>query len=231
MHVFLLLIKFNLSEITLWNPSWWTETPLFCFLALALIKFGWQIDHDAVIKCRHFPRYWPFVRGIHRWIPLTKASDAEFWCFLICAWTNGWVNYHETGDLRRHCAYYDVTVKSLAVTSMCSRGSFHPMLRWWITPGEEWYPMENLPASRLQKYGPNDTHTICHNSYIKFSVNMKSNLSVWVWVLERTGWVCCKTYLIAQWLVQLSHLFTGDEKSFISKSRRVNGGHWCGICH
>ena len=23
--------------------------------------------HDDVIKCKHFPRYWPFVRGIHQW--------------------------------------------------------------------------------------------------------------------------------------------------------------------
>ena len=39
--------------------------------------------HDDVIKRRHFPRYWPFVRGIHRHrrIPLTKDSDAELWCF------------------------------------------------------------------------------------------------------------------------------------------------------
>ena len=35
--------------------------------------------HDDIIKWKHFPRYWPFVRGIHRsrWIPRTKASDAE----------------------------------------------------------------------------------------------------------------------------------------------------------
>ena len=41
-------------------------------------------SHDDVIKWKHFPRYWPFVRGIHRsrWIPRTKASDAELWCFL-----------------------------------------------------------------------------------------------------------------------------------------------------
>ena len=26
-----------------------------------------------------------FVQGIHRWIPLTKASDAEFRCFLWSA--------------------------------------------------------------------------------------------------------------------------------------------------
>ena len=43
--------------------------------------------HGDVIKWKHFPRYWPFVRGIHRsrWIPLTKASDAELWCFLWSA--------------------------------------------------------------------------------------------------------------------------------------------------
>ena len=26
-----------------------------------------QNCHDDVIKCKYFPRYWPFVRGIHRW--------------------------------------------------------------------------------------------------------------------------------------------------------------------
>ena len=44
-------------------------------------------SHDDVIKWKHFPRNWPFVRGIHRsrWIPHTKASDAELWCFLWSA--------------------------------------------------------------------------------------------------------------------------------------------------
>ena len=46
----------------------------------------------------------------HRWIPHTKASDAELWCFFfICAWINGWVNNHEAGGLRRHRAHYDIT--------------------------------------------------------------------------------------------------------------------------
>ena len=26
-----------------------------------------HLYHDDVIKWKHFPRYWPFVRGIHRW--------------------------------------------------------------------------------------------------------------------------------------------------------------------
>ena len=47
----------------------------------------------------------------HRWIPSTKASDAELWFFsLICVWINGWVNNGEAGDLRRYRAHYDVTV-------------------------------------------------------------------------------------------------------------------------
>ena len=64
-------------------------------------------------KWKHFPRYWPFVRGIHRspWIPLTKASDAElWWFFLICAWTNGWLNNRDADDYRRHRIHYDSTV-------------------------------------------------------------------------------------------------------------------------
>ena len=37
----------------------------------------------------------------HRWFPLTKASDAELLMFpVICAWTNGWVNNRDAGDLR-----------------------------------------------------------------------------------------------------------------------------------
>ena len=45
------------------------------------------IIHDDVIKWKHFPRNWPFVRGIHRsrWIPNTKASDTELWCLLWSA--------------------------------------------------------------------------------------------------------------------------------------------------
>ena len=68
---------------------------------------------DDVIKWKHFSRYWPFVRKStgHRWIPLAKASEAELWCFFfICAWTHGWVNSRDAGDLKRNCAHYDVNV-------------------------------------------------------------------------------------------------------------------------
>ena len=44
----------------------------------------------------------------HRRIPLTKASNAELFFFLISAWKNGWVNNREASDLRRHRPHYDV---------------------------------------------------------------------------------------------------------------------------
>ena len=34
--------------------------------------------HDDIIRWKHFPRYWPFVRRI----PRTNASNAELCCFL-----------------------------------------------------------------------------------------------------------------------------------------------------
>ena len=48
----------------------------------------------------------------HRWIPHTKASDVELWCFFfICIWINIWVYSHQAGDLRCHRTHYDATVK------------------------------------------------------------------------------------------------------------------------
>ena len=48
----------------------------------------------------------------NRWIPRTKASDAELWCFLWSASEkNGWANNRDAGDLRRHRAHYNVTVR------------------------------------------------------------------------------------------------------------------------
>ena len=72
-----------------------------------------EILYDDVMKWRHFPRYWPFVRGIHR-SPLNSPHKSQWrgalMFSLICAWINRWVNNSEAGDLRRYCAHYDVIV-------------------------------------------------------------------------------------------------------------------------
>ena len=67
--------------------------------------------HDDVIKWKHFPCYWPFVRGIHRWPvnPPCKGQWRGVLMFsLIWALTNRRVNNSEACDLRRHCVHYDV---------------------------------------------------------------------------------------------------------------------------
>ena len=109
-----------------------------------------------VIRWKFFPRYWPFVRGIHHYSdaimdPIasqitsltivyssvysgadqrkhlssaslaSNAGNVSIWWrhhdnkgylmfSLSYAWTNVWANHRHAGDLRRHRAYYDVTV-------------------------------------------------------------------------------------------------------------------------
>ena len=77
-------------------------------------SFTWVISsHDDVIKWKHFPRNWPFVRGIHR-SPVNSPHKDQWrgalMFSLIRTRINGWVNNGEAGDLRRHRANYDVTV-------------------------------------------------------------------------------------------------------------------------
>ena len=77
--------------------------------------FVWNVAllHDNVIKWKHFPRYWPFVWGIHP-SPVNSPHKDQWhgtlMLSLICAWIKGWLNNGEAGDLRRHCAHNDVTV-------------------------------------------------------------------------------------------------------------------------
>ena len=75
--------------------------------------------HGSMItsfKWKHFPRNWPFVRGIHR-SPLNSPHKGQWrgalMFSLICVWINDWVNNREAGDLRRHRVHYDVIVMQL----------------------------------------------------------------------------------------------------------------------
>ena len=69
--------------------------------------------HDDVIKWKHFPRYWPFVQGIHR-SPVNSPHKGQWRgalrFSLFCAWTNGWANNRNARDLRRHRAHHCITV-------------------------------------------------------------------------------------------------------------------------
>ena len=94
--------------------------------------------HDDVIKWKHFPRYWPFVRGrggglcsgpdqrkhqsstslafvrgIHR-SPVNSPHKGQRRGALMFSFNwariNGWVNNREAGDFRRRRLHYDVIV-------------------------------------------------------------------------------------------------------------------------
>ena len=98
----------------------WLETPWrSCVVTVIWLDFDgclWQLmttrisnptcmmtSSNGNILCGEFTGPW--------WIPLTKASDAELWCFL---WSvpeqTRWINNREAGDLRRYQAHYDISV-------------------------------------------------------------------------------------------------------------------------
>ena len=91
---------FEISKDTAYPPHGQVMSCLFCI-------------HDDVIKWKHFPCYWPFVRGIHR-SPVNSSHKGQWggalMFSLICARINDWVNNGEVGDLRRNRAHYDVIV-------------------------------------------------------------------------------------------------------------------------
>ena len=90
--------------------------------------------HDDVIKWKYFPRYWPFVRGIHRSAvnsPHKGQWRGALMFSLICNRINSWVNNGEAGDLRRHRGHYDVIVMRCMGSKFCMK--FHTKF-WTHTP-------------------------------------------------------------------------------------------------
>ena len=103
-----------------WATSIWGLYHKACFEAITCHlehpgELMW-ILHDDVIKWKRFPRYWLFVRRIHR-SPVKSPHKGQYrgalMFSLICAWINGWVNHCEAGDLRHHRVHYDVTVMDI----------------------------------------------------------------------------------------------------------------------
>ena len=118
---------FKFTDSTLWHrvnristtdQSWYS----YCILCARTFKFC-RSHYDLYWSCicwtwwRHQMETFSSLLAMcgestgPQWILLTKASDAVLWYFL-CAWTKGWVNNRDVGDLTRHGARYDVTVMS-----------------------------------------------------------------------------------------------------------------------
>ena len=105
-----------IGEILLYVVAICGVLKVSCFMySMYTFTMGWGSGflYDDVIKLKHFLRYWPFVRGIHR-SPANSPHIGQwrgaFMFPLICAWINAWVNNREAGDLRRYRDHYDVNV-------------------------------------------------------------------------------------------------------------------------
>ena len=106
----------------------WRKLQMMCLLP-------W---HDDVIKWKHFPRYCPFVRGIHR-SPVNSPHKGQWrgalMSSLICVWINGWVNNREASDLRRYRALCDVTVMTgLKGSVVLFRNFWWKRFNIWVQP-------------------------------------------------------------------------------------------------
>ena len=123
----------GLKRMWLWihspiNPCNWHGLPLTM-----------PTEPDDVIKWKHFPRYWPSVRGIHR-SPVNSPHKGQrrgaLMFSLVCVRINGWVNNGEAGDLRRHRAHYDVIVMNFSNLLNGLRACIHVSKRG---PGENYW--------------------------------------------------------------------------------------------
>ena len=109
--------------------------------------------HDDVIKWKHFPRYWPFVRGIHR-SPVKSPHKGQWrgalMFSLTCVWINGWINNHKAGNLIRYRVHYDVIVMN------------------WVTPAESAHCQipQHMFSILPGKLNFTVTHICCFNRYV-----------------------------------------------------------------
>ena len=109
-------IQYDNGKIEFWYDFELTKDSPFTRPTGRAVERLWSIfrrKHGDVIKWNHFPRYWPFVRGMHR-SPVNSPHKCQWrralMFSLICARTNGWANHRHAGDLIRHRAHYYVIV-------------------------------------------------------------------------------------------------------------------------
>ena len=105
--------------------TWVFVRYLSCFPGRQILLLCKVSTHDGVINTwwRHqmkkMPHYCPFMRGIHR-SPVKSPHKGQWrgtlMFSLTCAWTKGWVNTRDAGDLKRHRTHYYVPVMSVMQT-------------------------------------------------------------------------------------------------------------------
>ena len=139
------------------SPLWWLREYMLCLIIIIksevlTITHCLGLRHETMVctVCfsiflwKHFPRYWPEgplcgeFTG-HRWVPRTKASDAELWCFLwFCALNKllskqSWGWWFETPlcSLWGHCNVYVLNCSLRTNRYFVCRWSEQWEIIWW----------------------------------------------------------------------------------------------------
>ena len=149
------------------------------FVAIILLKFGWKqitiptglmigcVDHGDVNKWKHFPRYWPFVRGIHRSsvYSLHKGQRSGALMFsLMCAWKKR-LSKHQPRDclLNRLFRRRSKKTSKLRVTGLCEgRNSSVTCVNW----------VNNREAGDLRRHRAHYDVTVMNNHNVDNHSNM-----------------------------------------------------------
>ena len=145
-------------------------------------------EQDDVIKWKHFPRYWPFVRGIHR----SRSFDVFFhlrlnkrlskqpwgWWFETAGWSF-WRHRTEYGQYNGGNALAHYVVRWLSTMAM----AFVPM-EWRLTnmaANQIWRTLRKRPIYLISNKIIAQDNTYIH---IRAKTPIKSNLLYKCWFTE-----------------------------------------------
>ena len=155
--------------------------------------------HDDVIRWKHFPRYWPFVRGIHR-SPVNSLHKGQWrgtlMFSLICACTNSWTNNGDAGDMRRHRAHCDVIVTTKVYSSNINLCAFNLLIHFWehfLSSDKSGHKLiENLHAMWRMIMSCHETYDyfLSISMLVLFGTVFKHILPYWNPIKKKNIWKC-----------------------------------------
>ena len=120
----------QLKIIQVVNRGSWLGPPIFKWVAETWL-------YDVIIKRKHFPRYWPFVRGnppVTDRFPSQRPMTRSFDVFIDLCLNKRLSKHSRRGDLRHHLAHNDVTVMYMAGyqdISLSSLGCASVVVTFW----------------------------------------------------------------------------------------------------
>ena len=143
------------------------------------INFGRICFHDDVIKWKHFPRCWPFARGIHR-SPVNSPHKGQWrgalMFSLIWVWMKGWVNNRKAGDLRHYRAHYDATVMQMYASHHAGIRDYAEMFLLWL------YFFKLIgPSKSGRQFSDDIFKCIFLNVNVWISIKISLKIAVFLW--------------------------------------------------